>query len=193
MLTESGYQVTGFDLSEPMIEVARQKAEERNLAIDYHVADARTLDLAQTFEGAFSFFDSLNYITTAEGLREAILSVGRHVEPGGSFIFDLNTEFAFEQNMFDQEDLRRRALIRYQWEGTYDRPSRIITVEMKFWRGDEEIREEHIQRAHRDEEVREFLTEAGFDSVRAFDSYTLDPPRKRSDRVHYVARRAPAS
>lgn len=187
LLTQAGYEVTGFDLSQPMIEVARRKALAEDLAITYHVADATTLKLQTQFEGAYSFFDSLNYITTLEGLRAAINSVAQHLLPGASFIFDVNTPYAFEAQMFDQEDQRKRALIKYSWKGNYDPESRIIRVEMNFLRNDEEFQEVHVQRAHSDEEIREALRDAGFISCKAYDSYTLDRPNKTSDRLHYVA------
>jgi SAM-dependent methyltransferase len=189
LLTLVGYHVTGFDLSEPMIHRAREKAAQKNLKIDYLVADATTFDLENTFEGAYSFFDSLNYITTSEGLRAAIERVGLHLPPGATFIFDLNTAYAFEQRMFDQRDLRKKAPVRYQWKGNYDRATRIIEVDMTFWRGEEEFKEVHVQRAHPMEEVRAALADAGFDRVEFFASYSLDLPTRRSDRVHCVAHR----
>lgn len=187
LLAESGYQVSGFDLSEQMIAEARRKAIVKNLPIEYHVADATTLNLPQRFEGAYSFFDSLNYITTLEGLRAAIHQVAKHILPGGNFIFDLNTPYAFEQKMFDQEDQRKRALIKYYWKGDYNPETKIIRVEMDFERNDEVFQEVHIQRAHSVEEVREALRDAGFITCDIYDSYTLDRPNKTSDRVHYVA------
>lgn len=187
LLTEDGYEVTGFDLSEPMIAEARRKARAQGLEIEYAVADATNVDLGRTFDGAYSFFDSLNYITTLAGLRDAIARVTKHLNPGGSFIFDVNTAYAFEQRMFDQEDQRRRALIKYSWAGDYDPISRMIEVRMKFERAGSEFEELHVQRAHSDEEIREALRSAGFGLVKAYDSYTLDRPRKNSDRVHYVA------
>ena len=187
LMVKAGYEVSGFDISPGMVEAAQRKAQEHGLEIDYHVADARTVDLGRTFEGAFSFFDSLNYIPELDGFRAAVHQVAKHLEPGGSFIFDLNTAYAFEQAMFDQVELRRSAKIRYEWKGDYDPSTRIIQVDMTFWRDGEEIRETHVQRAHSDFEVKEALADAGFVLVRPFDSYTLDPPRKKSDRVHYTA------
>jgi len=189
LLTKSGYRVTGFDLSPEMIDIACRKAVEAGLDIDYFVADATEFEIGKTFDGAFSFFDSLNYITTLEGFRSAVRQVGKHLVPGGSFVFDLNTSFAFEQRMFDQEDLRKRSLIRYQWKGDYNPAERIIRVEMDFWREGETFHEVHVQRAHSMDEVVDALESAGFESIRFFDSYTLSPPRKRSDRWHVVARR----
>lgn len=189
LLTDMGYEVTGFDKSEPMIEEARRKAEDLALPIAYHVADAASFDLGKTFEAAYSFFDSLNYITDLRDLRSAIERVANHLERGGSFIFDLNTAFAFEAKMFDQQDTRARTRVKYNWVGDYDPTSRIIRVDMEFWVDGEKVVETHLQRAHRDEEIVEFLLDAGFVDIRSFDSYTLDPPRKRSDRVHYAARK----
>ncbi len=187
LLTRDGYEVTGLDISPAMIEQARRKALAEDLPIEYHVADARTFDLGLKFDGAYSFFDSLNYITSQEGLEMAIQRVAEHLHPGASFIFDVNTAYAFEANMFDQEDNRKRAAIKYTWVGDYDPVTRIIRVEMNFERGGKPFREVHVQRAHSDGEIRHALRQAGFDLARAYDSYTLDPPGEDSDRVHYVA------
>lgn len=189
-LADDGYIVEGFDLSEAMIAEARRKEESAQRGITYHVADATRLDLGKKFDSAYSFFDSLNYITTLEGVTQAIIGVGRHLVDDGSLIFDVNTAYAFEEKMFDQKDMRKRAAIQYDWKGNYDPESRIIRVDMKFWRDGEEFEEVHVQRAHSDEEIREALRLAGFAQVRAYDSYTLDPVHRKSDRVHYVVKMA---
>ncbi|MDI9635654.1 class I SAM-dependent methyltransferase [Kamptonema cortianum] len=187
ILTRADYQVTGFDLSSPMIAEAKRKAVAKNLKIDYHVADARTVDLGLTFEGAYSFFDSLNYIAELEGLHQALIRIGDHLPEGAPFIFDVNTAYAFEARMFDQRENRSRAKLKYNWVGDYDPATRIIQVKMDFEWESERFTETHIQRAHSDEEVRAGLRDAGFSWVTAFDSYTLDAPRAKSDRIHYVA------
>lgn len=187
MLHREGFQMAGVDLSAPMIEEARRKAAKKKLPIRYECQDAAEIDLGETFDAAYSFFDSLNYITDPERLAMAIKRVAAHLEPGGSFIFDLNTDFAFEQQMFDQKQTNARAKVRYDWRGHWDPIRRIIRVEMKFWRGGEEFYEEHVQRAHSDEEIRAMLFDAGFMDVCSYHSYTLDRPRRTSDRIHYTA------
>jgi len=190
LLHEHGYQMTGFDKSAPMIEAARQKAVLRDYDISYSAQDIADLTLDQWFDTAVSFFDSLNYVTDPNQLREGFHKVARCLEPGALFIFDLNTEFAFANEMFDQQCLRKGADVRYRWKSKYDKVSRICTVTMEFWVGDEEFVETHIQRAHSNEEIRQWLSEAGFHRVRWLNSYTLDRPTSRSDRVHYLAEKA---
>ncbi|MBI1756929.1 MAG: class I SAM-dependent methyltransferase [Fimbriimonas ginsengisoli] len=186
LLAREGFQVEGIDVSAPMIAQARRKAKRKRLPLQYHVADAAEFDLGKRFDAAFSYFDSLNNIVEPERLQEAFRRIARHLSPGGSFIFDLNTEYAFENKMFDQKRLHANAKLRYQWEGHYDPKSRLIRVDMRFWLGDEEFEETHWQRAYRDQDIRRMLLQAGFTQIQAFHSYTLEPTRPRSDRVHYA-------
>lgn len=189
MVHRPGMDVWGFDLSEPMIAEAQRKAAEAGRQIEYRVADASTLALGRTFEAAFSFFDSLNYITDAAAFRAALFRLSEHLEPGGSLIFDLNTAYAFEAKMFDQQSPARGAKIQYRWRGDYDPGTRLIQVTMNFEVRGEAFQEVHIQRAHPHDEVVQNLRDAGFTQIECFESYTLDRPRKRTDRVHYAALR----
>lgn len=185
-----GFEVAGFDLSPQMIAQAREKAEMAGWPLRYEVADAAEFDMGETYDAAYSFFDSLNYITDVERLQMAFHRVAAHLPSGGSWIFDLNTEYAFEHRMFDQENLKKKAPVRYKWVGEWNPESRLIHVHMQFWHGGEEFEEVHVQRAHRDEEIREMLAVAGFEQVRRFHSYTLNPARHASDRVHYTCIRS---
>ena len=187
MLTKEGFNVAGFDLSPGMIEAARQKAAAKKLTIRYEVMDAAELDMGDTYDSAYSFFDSLNNILDPNRLQLAFERIAAHLSPGGSFIFDMNTAVAFEEQMFDQENMRSNAKLRYKWVGDWNDQTRMITVNMRFWRGGEEFRETHVQRAYETEEVFDMLRQAGFEQIRAYHSYTLNPPRLKSDRLHYTA------
>lgn len=190
MLARDGFHVEGFDLSPGMIDAARTKAASKKLDIRYEVMDAATADMGAAYDSAFSFFDSLNNILEPVRLQMAFNRVSAHLNPGGSFIFDLNTAVAFEERMFDQENLRANAKLRYKWIGDWNEKTRIITVHMRFWRDGQEFRETHTQRAYSDDEVREMLECAGFEDVHAYHSYTLNPARPKSDRLHYTAIKA---
>lgn len=187
MLAKQGFQMTGLDLSAGMIDAAQKKAARKKLPIRYEVADAANFNLDEKFEAALSFFDSLNNILEPEELQSALCSVAKHLLPGGSWIFDLNTAYAFDADLFDQENLGSKSRLKYLWRGDWNSKTRIITVDMHFWRDGREFREVHRQRAYEEDEVREMLRIAGFGNVHVFHSYTLNPPRHKSDRLHYTA------
>lgn len=190
IMTMRGYQVSGIDISRAMIEEAQRKAAENRLEISYLAADAAKFDLGYQVDAAYSFFDSFNYITDLGHLGRAMRCVAAHLPPGGSLVFDVNTAYAFEAKMFDQKDTRKKARVQYDWHGDYDPSTRVIRVEMDFWVDGKPFHEVHVQRAHSHDELVDLLIVSGFEEIHAFDSYTLDPPRKRSDRVHYSAKRA---
>lgn len=190
MLADEGFDVTGIDLAPGMIEEAIRKNSRRRNPIRFEVMNATSFELNDRFDSAISFFDSLNNILDKDDLQSAFDRVAEHLIPGGSWIFDLNTAYAFEEQLFDQQQLRKNAKLRYLWEGDWDPSTRLITVSMRFWYKDEEFFETHVQRAYSRDEITEMLKKSGFEEIEVFHSYTLDPPRKTSDRWHFACIRA---
>lgn len=193
LLAQEGYRVTGFDIAERMVEVARKKANEHGVGdrVTFLCQDATTLNLAQQFGMAICLFDSFNYILTAKGLQDAFSGIYRALVPGGGFIFDLNSEYALAKNLFSQDNLwDDEAEVKHVWTAKYNQRTRVATVDMQFYLPNgKTFREVHKERAHRHEDVIRFLREAGFEFLDAFDEYSLLPAGKRSERIFYVARR----
>src|SRR6516165_4039011 len=78
-------RVVGVDISAGMIELARKEETQRPLGIDYHVHDAKTLDLAEQFDLVFAAY-LLNYAATREELLQKCQAIARHLKPGGRFV-----------------------------------------------------------------------------------------------------------
>ncbi|NJR70053.1 MAG: class I SAM-dependent methyltransferase [Synechococcales cyanobacterium CRU_2_2] len=85
-LLERGYQVTGLDGSEAMLNYARENAPRANFWLD----DARTFSSPIQFDAVFSTSASLNHIMSLEALTEVFQNVYRSLQPSGFFLFDLN-------------------------------------------------------------------------------------------------------
>ncbi len=198
LLASAGYSVTGVDLSAAMLARARQEAAFEGLPIEFIEQDAAALDLGERrFDTVISLFDSLNYILEPERLRDAFARVHAHLNPGGTFIFDLNTEYALAAGMFNQSSARQGEPLHYRWRSRYDRDTRLCTVSMRFTYdpgdggGDRQVfHETHRQRAYDKAEIVPWLRDAGFAEVAVYDSYTLKPAKRHSDRLFYAAVRA---
>ena len=192
-LLQRGYVPTGVDLSAGMLEVARERASEAGLSIPFIQQDAAELDLSGSrFDAAICFFDSLNYILEAERVQAAFARVYAHLTPGGSFFFDVNTEYALAEGMFNQSCTRKDEPLHYRWRSRYDLETRLCTVRMSFSYDDgsgerKPFTEVHRQRAYSKDELTQWLQAAGFSSVTIYDAYSTDPPKKRSDRLFYFA------
>ena len=60
LLSLSGYQAEGLDLSPSIIDLARQKAKINHLTIPFYVQDMTTFSIDQTFDCITCFFDTDN-------------------------------------------------------------------------------------------------------------------------------------
>jgi 2-polyprenyl-6-hydroxyphenyl methylase/3-demethylubiquinone-9 3-methyltransferase len=88
-LLKTGAQVTGVDLAEGMIEVAKLHAAEQSLSIDYRVADAQAL--AATQAGAFDVVTCMEMLEHVPSPDATVATLARLVRPGGSvFISTIN-------------------------------------------------------------------------------------------------------
>ena len=193
LLAERGCVVTGVDLSAGMLEAARQRAAEARLSIPFVQQDAADLDLGDArFDAAVCLFDSLNYILEPERLQSALARVCAHLQPGGSFLFDVNTEYALAEGMFNQSCTRKGEPLHYRWRSRYNPDTRLCTIRMNFSYDDgsggrQAFTEVHRQRAYSKDELTQWLRAAGFSEVFVYDAYSTDPPKKRSDRLFYFA------
>lgn len=87
-LSKRGYSMTGIDLSESLLEKAREKAKQNGLEIDFFMHDARNLPFENQFdvaimicEGAFPLMetDEMNY--------EILKNVSKSLKDKSKFIF----------------------------------------------------------------------------------------------------------
>lgn len=85
LLAEKGYETTGIDISNQMLEVAQQSKTNNT---DFHHGDIRTVRLNKTFDAVISLFHVINYQTSNKDLRDTFLTAKSHLKPGGILIFD---------------------------------------------------------------------------------------------------------
>ncbi|MFC2023786.1 class I SAM-dependent methyltransferase [Chloroflexota bacterium] len=90
-LAQEGYQVTGVDLSEAMIDRARGKVAEQDLSerATLVMQDIRRLELEDRFTLAYSAINSFMHLTSADDQLTALVQIRRHLQPGGLLVLDL--------------------------------------------------------------------------------------------------------
>lgn len=80
--TGSDGHVVGVDLSAPMLEVARRRARDRHLDVEFVQADVQTDPLGGTFDVAISRFGTMFFDDPAA----AFANIARHLSPGGRLV-----------------------------------------------------------------------------------------------------------
>jgi ubiquinone/menaquinone biosynthesis C-methylase UbiE len=85
-----GYQVTGVDLSQSMLDVAARKAAD--VTLDHQpkwiTGDARKFSADSHFDIATMLFAVVSYLTTNDDVLEGLSNIRRHLKQGSLFLCD---------------------------------------------------------------------------------------------------------
>ena len=119
LLADAGYDMIGVDNSCDMLEIAEEKKEKSGHDILYLMQDMREFELYGTVRAVVSVCDSVNYILEEEDLLEVFSLVNNYLDPGGMFIFDMNTRYKYEQ-MGDCTIAENREESSFIWDNFYD-------------------------------------------------------------------------
>jgi SAM-dependent methyltransferase len=86
-LAEHGYKVVGADISPALLEIARKKAVQENVAIQFLDGDMRTIEVGQ-FDAVITIFNAVGHLTKA-GFEKAMRNINRNLRHGGLYVFDI--------------------------------------------------------------------------------------------------------
>ena len=193
LLDEKGYDMIGVDLSEEMLGIAKEKAIEENRDILYLNQDMREFELYGTVGAIVCVCDSLNYILEEEELLQVFRLVNNYLDPGGIFLFDLNTRYKYEELMGDNTIAENRESCSFIWENDYDKEKCINEYNLTLYIEGEDGRydrweETHFERFYETEKIIELLERAGMEFLRVTDEFTDCPPEAYSQRIVFLAR-----
>ena len=190
LLAQQGLSVTGVDMSEEMLCVAAQKSGENRPV--FVCQKLQELSLPRGVDLAVCALDSLDYITEPADCQEAIHRIYRVLNPGGCFIFDVNTPEklrAMDGQIFLDEDDDVYCV----WRGEFDEETNICTYGMDIfqrqgnaWYRSGEIHEEY---AYSRQQLTAYLKEAGFTHIQVFADRQLCDPRPGEQRIYFKARK----
>jgi ubiquinone/menaquinone biosynthesis C-methylase UbiE len=193
LLADAGYDMIGVDNSEEMLAEAIEKKIESGHDILYLQQDMQEFELYGTVRAIVSVCDSMNYITEDEELQQVFRLVNNYLDPGGIFIFDMNTVYKYEKLLGDTTIAENREEGSFIWENTYDPETGINEYQLALFipREDglyEKSEEFHYQKAYRQETITEMIEKAGMKLLAVYDAYTLNAPTPESERLTFIAR-----
>lgn len=192
LMALKGYDMIGLDLSEDMLIRAKDKAKQAQLDILYLCQDMMAFELYGTVGCIISICDSLNYITTEEGLLEVFKLANNYLEPDGLFIFDLNTDYKFKEVMSDQTFAQTFENCAYIWDNYYYEDENIneyiLTLFIEKNGVYERSEETHHEKAYSIDVIKRLILASGLKLEAIYHDNTFDVPKKTSERLYFVAR-----
>jgi len=192
IFAERGYSVLGADQSEEMLTQAYSKAMELPERPMFIHQSMQELELPQPVDLVVCTLDSLNYLTRPADCRETIRRVHDALNPGGVFLFDVNTPEKLRNldgQVFLDEDEDQYCV----WRASFDERENICYYGMdifqrqgRLWR---RSLEEHAEYAYALSELREYLAGAGFSRVETYGDLRMEAPAEGEQRVYFYAER----
>ena len=192
LLAQEGLEVTGVDLSEEMLTVACQKALEQEKRPIFVCQPLQELQLPRGVDLAVCALDSLDYILDPQDCKEAIRRVYKVLNPGGIFIFDVNTPQKLRtmdgQVFIDEDDD-----VFCVWRGEFDNDSNVCSYGMDLFQRQGSVWhrsfEEHREYAYSQDQLTEFLKDAGFGKIRVYADRKFEAPGQDEQRIYFSARK----
>ncbi len=192
LLSEHGLRVTGVDLSEDMLTAAMDKCAGMKNAPVFVCQPLQKLRLPRGVDLAVCALDSLDYITDPADCAEAIRRIYKALNPGGIFIFDVNTPQklrAMDGQVFLDEDDDVYCV----WRGEFDEATNICSYGMDLFQrqGNAWCRsfEEHREYAYTQDQLTAYLRSSGFTDVEVYGDRIFEAPRPGEQRIYFKARK----
>ena len=192
LLAQKGYAVTGVDMSEEMLTVAFQRAMEQERQPMFVCQMLQQLHLPRGVDLAVCALDGLDYILNPDDCRMAIARVYKALNPGGIFIFDVNTPEklrAMDGQVFLDEDDDVYCV----WRGEFDEETNICSYGMDLFQREGEnwhrSFEEHREYAYTREQLTQYLKDAGFTHIRVYADGRMEAPAPGEQRIYFSARK----
>jgi ubiquinone/menaquinone biosynthesis C-methylase UbiE len=193
-LARAGFEITGIDANDRMLEVARRKLAKEPPEVQKRAtlvkADARDLDLGKKFDLVILAFSSVNHLLSPNDQDRAMACLKRHMTENGllavaSFIprqEKLHSEKLDKEVDLESGDL----LIRYSTL-TMDPETDLMCVKYR-WEIDRELASAFDLRLLKPNQLKALLEGAGFEVVERFGGYRGEPLDPKGDIVVFVAR-----
>ncbi len=190
-LADLGYEMIGADISSDMLSQAMEKSYDYSGQKPVFLCQSMdNLDLYGTIDGCVCCLDSVNYITEPKILQTAFERVSLFLMPGGLFLFDIKSPFAFvsqdgQFSLDESEDFY--CVWRTELSENQETCQHLIDLfqkEGKHWIREEEI---HQQRIYQPETLVSLLESCGFHHITQYGNLSQHPPHPEEERIFILA------
>lgn len=103
-LCKRGFDMIALDISEEMLSVAEARLRADGFANVLLLHESMTdFELYGTVDGVICCLDGINHLTERDALADCFCNVARYLNPGGLFLFDVNTPAKFRSLYADND------------------------------------------------------------------------------------------
>ncbi len=192
-MAQRGYEMICLDLSTEMLDCAHEKAEQKGLDILFLNQDMCNFELFGTVDVIVCLLDSFNYLTKYSQIHKLFKLVENYLNPGGLFIFDVNTQFKFEGTFSNNLFYEIGEDVTYIWENDYNPKTKKARFDLTFFVKQDEFYarfdETHFERAYTHDEIRSFIDSSNLEYIDTYGELKLKKASANSQRNFYICKK----
>ncbi|WP_246045807.1 methyltransferase domain-containing protein [Ureibacillus sp. FSL K6-8385] len=189
LFQQAGYKVSGIDLSDSMLAVAQQRAQEAGLAIPFYQMSMEELEGFSDIDVIVIPIDSINYLQEEHQVKETFKRIFASLRPGGQLFFDIHSIYKMNEIFLESPFTYDDGEIVYIWYTEKREAPHSVQHDITFFVLDdstglyERFDEQHVQRTFPVEMYEAWLKEAGFDEVFITADWENKAPCETSERI----------
>jgi len=191
-LAQRGWQLTAVDLSSYMIEMARVKAREAEVALTFAVGDMVQYHDGRRYDVIINLHDGLNYLLDDKTILAFLDNAHDLLEPEGILIFDVVTPLLCQTHFRGYREIFHDELGGYERYTSYDPVTYLAksVFTLNTEQADTVDVETHLQRAYELADVQSFVESSPFTRWQILDDETLEQGNAQSERFLVVLRKS---
>lgn len=188
---QAGFDVTGLDLSQDMLDLAEKRAKSAKVNIPFVQGNMLDLSSVGTFDYVTCYSDSICYMDDEVDVGDVFVQVYEHLNEGGTFIFDVHSTYQTDEvfpGYSYHENAEDFAMV---WDTYEDEAPHSVVHELTFFIQDEDGRFTRFDEVH-EERTYDLLTydilleQAGFKNVKVYADFEDKEPTETSARWFFV-------
>ena len=194
LLRDLGFDMTGIDLSDDMLSVAREECYKRGISdVLWLCQDMTDFELYGTVDACVCSLDSINYLTKIGDVKKCFSLIYNYLIPDGVFVFDINTPHRFKsvyaKNDFVLEDEGSLCA----WQNHYNEKTRICHFYLSVFTENEDgtyTRSDEVQRekCYSRRQIERALTDTGFEILGVYGDLCHTPACDTDEKWYFTVR-----
>lgn len=186
-----GYDVIAVDNSPEMLGIAMEKKFDSGRNIQYLCQDMRELDMFGTIDVTVCALDSLNHLDSFEDVKRVFERVFLFCEPGGLFIFDINTQYKHKMILGDNTFIYDTDEVYCVWQNSCEESR--VKIELDFFVPENGVytryEESFCENAYPLSDVENALKQTGFEVLMCCDGDSDQPVCDTTQRAVFAVRK----
>lgn len=188
------YELIGVDASAEMLSEAYAKLFQSGYGTLLLCQSMEALDLYGTVAAAFCTLDSINHLDSLAKVKKTFARISLFIEPGGLFLFDVNTPYKHKEVLKDNTFVYDLGDIYCVWQNSTDENTLKTDISLDVFTEKKDglfrrFSESFSECAYNDELLTVMLDDCGFDVIERYDGYTDKAPDEKTQRMLYVTMR----